>query len=269
MVGVILLLGQAGWLLANEPARIHVFVALCDNATQGIAPVGERIGNGDDPENNLYWGCSDGLPKYFGKSADWKLVAKESDVSDHILRRVVFRHTATEALLLADAYRGSQIRQCISDFLSAAAGKFSTKSQSTEFGGASDLVAYIGHNGLMEQTIPEPTQIDVKRKRDAMVLCCRSHVHFHDLLRRNGARPILTTQQLMYPGSFALHAALEGWLKKESLAQLRNRAGKAMAKNQKISVKAATNIFTELEGAQSKQAPARSFPSSLNQRQRE
>ncbi|MEZ5325458.1 MAG: hypothetical protein R3F19_10385 [Verrucomicrobiales bacterium] len=247
IVATFLLLGQCSWMLAEQPTRIHVFVALCDNATQGIAPVNERIGNGNDPENNLYWGCSDGLPKFFAKNAEWKLVTKENDVSNHILRRVVFRHKATGALLLADAYRGSSIHQCMSDFLFAAAGKFPSVSESIEFGGASDLVAYIGHNGLMEEKIAEPTQIDVKRKRDAIVLSCRSHLYFYDLLRRSGARPILTTQQLMYPGSFALHAALEGWLKNESLTQLRNRAGKAMAKNQKLSLKAATNIFTEIE----------------------
>ena len=115
------------------------------------------------------------------------------------------------------------------------------------FGGGANLVAYIGHNGLMEHKIPGPPVIDVKRKRDAIVLCCRSDRYFNGLLRRNGARPILTTQQLMYPGAFALHATLEGWLKRESLAQLRLRAGKAMAKNQKISVKAATAIFTDLD----------------------
>ncbi|MBS1655648.1 MAG: hypothetical protein JSU05_12430, partial [Bacteroidetes bacterium] len=37
---------------------IHVFVALCDNKYQGIVPVPAKIGNGQDPANNLYWGCS-------------------------------------------------------------------------------------------------------------------------------------------------------------------------------------------------------------------
>lgn len=250
----------APFLLSQEtdakPKRIHVFVALCDNATQAIAPVNARIGNGDDPENNLYWGCSDGLPMYFKKQKGWKLVRKEKDISKAILRRVIFRHQRTGALLVADAYRGSRIRLCISDFLAAAAGKFnapmqiddsSADSPLTQFGGRSDLVAYIGHNGLMEHKIPEPKVIDVKHKRDAIVLSCISDRYFKDRLRRSRARPILTTQQLMYPGSFALHAALEGWLKKESLAQLRERAGKAMANNQKISTKAATRIFTDLE----------------------
>ena len=51
--------------LPEGAKRIHVFVALCDNESQGIVPVGEKIGNGDDPESNLYWGCSDGFGGFF------------------------------------------------------------------------------------------------------------------------------------------------------------------------------------------------------------
>ena len=64
---------------------------------------------------------------------------------------------------------------------------------------------------------------------------------------RAGARPVLMTDQLMYPGSFALHEGLEAWFKGGSRAQIREGAAKAMAKNQKISVRAARGIFTDLE----------------------
>lgn len=40
--------------------KVHVFVALADNR-QGIAPVPARIGNGQDPANNLYWGARYGI----------------------------------------------------------------------------------------------------------------------------------------------------------------------------------------------------------------
>ena len=51
----------ANSLAAQEsPARtVHVFVALADNLHQGIVPVPAKLGNGEDPEHNLYWG---GLP---------------------------------------------------------------------------------------------------------------------------------------------------------------------------------------------------------------
>ncbi len=51
----------------------------------------------------------------------------------------------------------------------------------------------------------------------------------------------------MYPGSFILHDALEGWLRQENKEAIRDRAGRAYAKNQKISVSAGRGIFAELE----------------------
>ena len=47
--------------LFGEPLRVHVTVALCDNATQGMVPVPAAIGDGDDPRTNLYWGARYGV----------------------------------------------------------------------------------------------------------------------------------------------------------------------------------------------------------------
>jgi hypothetical protein len=55
---------------------VHLYVALCDNASQGIAPVPEKIGNGDDPAANLYWGCSEGARSWFSHSSRWKRISK-------------------------------------------------------------------------------------------------------------------------------------------------------------------------------------------------
>jgi hypothetical protein len=51
----------------NESTVIHVFVALCDNKYQGIVPVPAKIGNGQDPLNNLYWGAAYGIKSFFKK----------------------------------------------------------------------------------------------------------------------------------------------------------------------------------------------------------
>ena len=49
---------------------VHVFVALCDNKNQGIVPVPEKIGNGQDANLNLYWGCGYGVRTFFKKIGD-------------------------------------------------------------------------------------------------------------------------------------------------------------------------------------------------------
>ena len=44
---------------------VHVFVALADNEHQGIVPVPAKLGNGEDPEHNLYWGSAYGVKTFF------------------------------------------------------------------------------------------------------------------------------------------------------------------------------------------------------------
>jgi hypothetical protein len=63
LVGVALFLLQG--VICAETKIIHVFVALCDNDSQGIVPVPKKIGNGNDPDNNLYWGCGYGVRTFF------------------------------------------------------------------------------------------------------------------------------------------------------------------------------------------------------------
>ena len=53
---------------------VHVFVALCDNRNQGIIPVPAALGNGQDPEKNLYWGAMYGVRGFLSRSSDWKAV---------------------------------------------------------------------------------------------------------------------------------------------------------------------------------------------------
>ncbi len=238
----------AGWLLGllalfatipaggvSAPRRIRVFVALCDNATQGIQPVPAKIGNGEDPAANLYWGCTDGLKSWFRASRLWRLEKTETDLSPRVLERLTFRHVATGAILVADAYRGSQMRACLEDFERALAS------------GEDDLVAFIGHNGLMDGSIESTAPTPGARRPDAVVLCCRSAAYFQPRLGALGARAVLLTEQLMYPGAFILHDVIERWLRGGSTAQFRDAAATAYARNQHISLRAAAGVFTPAE----------------------
>jgi hypothetical protein len=101
---------------------IHVFVALCDNTYQGIIPVPAAIGNGEDKEHNLYWGCSLGISAYFKASKEWKLVRKYQ-IDSIKLERLVFQHLSAKYFLVADAYRGKDIKTCTIDFLNACSGQ--------------------------------------------------------------------------------------------------------------------------------------------------
>jgi hypothetical protein len=215
-----------------EEKRIAVFVGLCDNATQGIVKVGAKIGDGNKPDDNLYWGCSDGLKSFFKASRRWKLEKRETATGDErILERLTFRHVSAKAVLVAEAWRGSNLKDCY------------VACENAMLSGDNQLVAFIGHNVLMDTAIDAPAA-KTKGKTDAIVLCCLSDRYFRERLGNAGVRPVLMTTQLMYPGAFILHDALEPWLAGKDAKALRSAAGAAYAKNQKIKIAAATGVFS-------------------------
>ncbi len=229
-----------GALIAGAvPPEVHVFVALADNASQGIVPVPQKIGDGNNPADNLYWGCADALPAVFGKSKDWKLVTTAKNVSADILDRRIFDESSGKLRLVADAYRGSAIQQATKDFFQA----LRSSRPVSEF----PMAVYIGHDGLMDFQLPASATAGKGPGRGAIVLCCKSQDYFSPHLQAVRAKPILLTTQLMYPGAFILRSTLEGWIKNESVAALRERAAESYAANQKISIKAARGIFSSLD----------------------
>lgn len=228
-------LAWGGGDAAAETKRIHVFVALADNASQGIAPVPAKIGNGDDAEHNLYWGNSEGFKGVFTRSKTWKFEKAEPNPVPEILDRRTYRHASKDCVLVAEAWRGKNIQQCLESFFASLRDR------------KSDLTAFIGHNGLMDAPV-SVTPVDMSaQSTDAIILCCISGRYFQPHLEALKVRPVLTTQQLMYPGSFLLRDALEVWLRNGSRPDIRMAAAKAYAANQGISVKAASGVFSKLE----------------------
>src|SRR5216684_715523 len=105
-----------------SPRVVHVFVALADNQHQGIVPVPARLGDGDAPAGNLYWGAAFGVKSFFRSSKDWELISASPGPSLAILERCVFKHRSEDVYVVADAYRGSHMHEAVTDFLYAASG---------------------------------------------------------------------------------------------------------------------------------------------------
>jgi hypothetical protein len=238
---------------AQERARVvRVFVALADNVHQGIVPVPAALGNGDDPGRNLYWGAAYGVRTYFRKSAGWKEIAVLQNPSRSVLERTVFYNSSQNVYLVADAYRGREIKDAIMDFFRAAAGLNpetairvkGANGTEVEISFQPDLVVYVGHDGLMDFTLEKNFQGEAAGKREAIVLACASKSYFGPTLRPTGARPILWTTGLMAPEAYTLKDALDGWMARETAEQIRERAARAYAKYQKISSNAALRLFS-------------------------
>ena len=242
--------GTLAWSQNSAPRAIHVFVALADNQHQGIVPVPARLGNGDDPDHNLYWGSAYGVKTFFARSSDWLPMSCSAKPKPEVLERCVFKHRNTNTYMVADAYRGSEIREAILDFFDAAAGaspEIIAGSPSTErvnIRGGADLVAYVGHDGLMDFGLPLIPKQKNEIHRDTIILACASKQYFAQLLRFGGAYPLLWTTNLMAPEAYTLKAALDGWIGRESGEQIRDRAAAAYDKYQKCGLKAAGHLFS-------------------------
>jgi len=231
----------------NSVPVIHVFVALADNVNQGIVPVSASLGNGDNAATNLYWGAAFGVRTFFTRNKDWELISVTPNPTASILERCIFKHRRASVLLVADAYRGKEISQTIWDFLEAAAGKpgEQLKVGDAQFhtAGSADLVAYVGHDGLMDFKLHAHPKHRDDRQRRAIILACASKQFFSDALQDTGATALLWTTQLMAPEAYILSAAVDGWIKKESDEQIRLRAADAYNKYQNCGVKAARALF--------------------------
>jgi hypothetical protein len=234
------------------PRTVHVFVALADNEHQGIVPVAAKLGNGEDPEHNLYWGSAYGVKTFFTRSAEWVRIRCGERPKAEILERCVFRHRISNVYLVADAYRGMEIRQAILDFLDSAAGdgvatitvRGADGDLKVSVRGGANLVAYIGHDGLMDFQLSRLPLKKNDTRREAVVLACASKQYFAAPVKASGAYPLLWTTGLMAPEAYTLKGALDGWIAGEENEQIRDRAASAYDKYQRCGLRAAQRLLT-------------------------
>lgn len=234
------------------PAKIvHVFVALADNKNQGIVPVAAKLGNGEDAEHNLYWGAAYGVKTFFARSKEWQVLQCGKGPKVEILERCVFRHRKQNVLLVADAYRGIQIKRGITDFLETAAGanperitlQIGGGNSPLNIAGDASLVVYVGHEGFMDFQLPNLPTSKNASPRPAIVLACISKSYFATPLRTAGAMPLVWTTGLMAPEAYTLKSALDGWMLGETDEQIRERAAAAYDQYQKCGLKAARRLL--------------------------
>ncbi len=231
------------------PLIVHVRIPLCDNDNQGIVRVGRLIGNGLDLNNNLYWGAKYGLKNHFRKHTNWKMLQSIKDVNNVILERVVFYKefdNNAKVYLVADAYRGDKMKECLGEYTNSLAGNRSETitvgTNHLRIGSDADLLVFNGHNGLMDYDMDEMKSKDGKL-REASVIGCVSHEYFKGHLQSAQTYPVLMTTSLMAPEAYVLEAVINSWASLDSESIIRSEAGKAYHKYQKCGINGATNLF--------------------------
>ncbi|MBN2419112.1 MAG: hypothetical protein JXL81_06975 [Deltaproteobacteria bacterium] len=239
---------------AGKPVVIHVSVALADNDNQGIVPVPASIGNGQDARTNLYWGARYGVKTYLIKDGGWEKVIILKPDDKRILERLILKKYFARdgqdipVYLVADAWDGRYIRDTIIQFLNYNAGKdvidIRLKDREIQAGGNAHLIAYVGHNGLMDYSnVSNPEMEAGKPENDAIVLACMSEQYFLSRLKKLGAHPLVLTTGLMAPEAYSLDAAVRVWITGGDDKQVRKAAAESYNRYQKTGLKAAERLF--------------------------
>lgn len=234
----------------QTPLVVHVMVPLCDNDHQGIIPTTPSLGNGLDLHRNLYWATSKGMKRYFKEHPDWNFLVSQLDPTDDILERVVFKKSYNNGAivyLVADAYRGDRMVNTLNDFFNSLAGalndSISIDGKVLGIHGNADLLAFNGHNGLMDENTSHKLSVDGKQ-RDAVAIACSSGPYFREEYLKTNSYPLVTTTNLLYPGAFILEAIINEWAQLKNDQECKIAAGDAYYKNKpKSGPNGSQNLF--------------------------
>lgn len=216
-------------LAAGRPLVVQVHVPLCDNDI--IACGNPRLGDGEAPDDNLYWGTTEGTRGWFGRRGGGWTQALHTDGAaidepDVLDVRVWTRQIATPRAwrergaparyrldVVAFAWRGERIDGALARYaadLSGAAGHAVTlpDGSSIAAGGDAQVVAYVGHNRFMDLEhfawrAPADTQ-----PRGAIAIACHTAVYLQDRAVGPTRVPLLFTRDYLLASSAALEGAI-------------------------------------------------------------
>ena len=210
----------------NETLIVHALVPLCDNENQGIVPTSTSLGNGMSLRTNLYWATRTGVKRFFKDHEQWILLKSELDHNEDILERVYFKHSTKNMILIADAYRGDRMHECLNDYFNLLSGNLNEElNDSLSDIKHPDLCIFNGHNGLMDEET-NYTGRTITPPIDAVSISCISNDYFKEHYEQTGSYPLVLTSGLMYPGAFVMDGIIEAWSNGSTPRKCKEAAGK-------------------------------------------
>jgi hypothetical protein len=207
------------------------------------------MGDGLNLRENLYWGAGYGIKTRFSRQKDWKLVYDSLYEGKDVLERVIFYKkfsNGAKVYLVADAYRGDRMKECVNDYLHSLAGEKSgsvlIEDKEINLYQAADLLAFNGHDGIMDFT-PEYALNKDSIEKDAVVIACTSYELFEDYLGCAKGFPLLTTNGLLAPEAYVIEAVINSWALLKMPRQIEESAAQAYAAKQSCGIKGGRWLF--------------------------
>jgi len=251
-------------LQAGKPLVVHAHIPLCDNRVIRCGRHG--LGNGDDPDRNLYWRTSGGFRGWFGRrGSGWKQVAQvpaQGDVLETRVWKRRFRPTrawrkrgvtrAFDVYVVAEAWRGLSIQGAMATYVSRLGGHQPRSLKLSDgtvvaAGGDARVVAFVGHNGWMDvdrydwgKRLAKTDQ----RKRGAIAIACATAPYMADTVSSPQRVPVLMTATLLFAGAHGFEGTVRSFARAGSYRQIRASAAKAYGTGQGKSWKRVISAFT-------------------------
>lgn len=249
---------------AGKPLVVEVHVPLCDNNI--IACGNAKLGDGDNPETNLYWSTTPGFGSWFDRrKGGWKRVQKlaegETGDKDVLALHVYRRSTSTPAAwrkrgapakieidIVVHGWRGSAIDRALAAYAAEISGQsprtITLKDGSTlEAGGSAQIVAWVGHNRLMDlDEFQWPAA--GKATKGTIAIACHTAAYMEDRVPSATRVPLLMTRDFLFANAAPLEAAVLAFASGGSYAKIRLDAATAYAGVQEREVKKVFGAFT-------------------------
>lgn len=251
-------------LAAGKPLVAEVHVPLCDNS---IIPCGNaKLGDGNNPDTNLYWSTTPGFGAWFARrGSGWKRVLHQrgdATGSSDIVAVDVYRRTIAapvswrkrgapakfELDIVIHGWRGTSIDKALaayaSDVSNGAARSLVLDDKTTlAAGGAAQLVAWVGHNRLMDverYAWPEAA----KTVKGTIAIACHTAAYMEAEVSGSTRVPLLMTRDFLFANAAPLEATVLAFATGGTYARMRLDAATAYAKVRDRPVQKIAGAFT-------------------------
>jgi hypothetical protein len=251
-------------LAAGKPLVVEVHVPLCESSI--IACGNAKLGDGDNPDTNLYWSTTPGFGEWFARrGSGWKRVLKQTadatgdkDVlAVHVYRRSIDTPSAWrkrgvpkhfELDIVVHGWRGKAIDRALAAYADDVSGKGTralvlADNSKLAAGGSAQLVAFVGHNRLMDLDKfewPDPGAA----VKGTIAIACDTAPYMKREVPAATRVPLLMTSDLLFANAAPLEAAVLAFATGGGYAQIRTDATTAYAGVQNATFKHVSGVFT-------------------------
>ncbi len=250
-------------LKAGRPLVAEVHVPLCDNTI--IRCGNPKLGDGDNLDTNLLWSTTPGFGEWFvRRGGGWTRVAKHRTDTGHadVLAIDVYRRKLStpaawrkrgvpatfELDLVIHAWRGKAIDTALAAYAKDVSGGPArdvvlADKTIVHAGGAAQLIAWVGHNRLMDLDTyawPKPGAA----VKGTIAIACHTAAYMEAEVSGATRVPLLMTRDLLFANAAPLEAVVMAFAAGHGYAKIRADASVAYAAIRERPVEKIAGAFT-------------------------